>query len=218
VLVFANTNFVTQCQALRPWLCSEEVAIVNDGVGMDIAALLKYGKKFEENLNGTDFVPKFIQQLRRPARIFLLGGQIGVAAGAAKVIAGVLGQKVVGVQDGYTPIGQADLHTKINQSGADIVLVALGNPTQEEWIQTNMHALDATLYVSVGALFDFLSGGVKRAPLWMQRIRMEWFYRLLQEPRRMARRYSIDVVRFLLLCQRYPRRLVGNLDKKASIP
>jgi beta-1,4-glucosyltransferase len=63
-LVFANTNFVVLCQPLRTWLCGQDVAIVNDGVGMDIAALFKYGEKFEENLNGTDFVPRFIRSAR----------------------------------------------------------------------------------------------------------------------------------------------------------
>jgi beta-1,4-glucosyltransferase len=140
-----------------------------------------------------------------------------VADSAAKVIRRVSGQEVVGVQDGYTPIAPDALRAAIDQSGADIVLVALGNPLQEEWIRDNMHALNATLFVSVGALFDFLSGGVARAPGWVQRIRLEWLFRLLQEPKRMARRYSIDVFRFLMLCRRYPRSLIGNLDAKATI-
>lgn len=56
-----------------------------------------------------------------------------------------------------------------------------------------------------GALFDFLSGKALRAPRWVQRLRMEWFFRLLQEPRRLARRYSIDIVRFLFLCSQFQR-------------
>jgi beta-1,4-glucosyltransferase len=217
-LVFANTNFATQCQRMRPWLCNDDVAIVNDGVGMDIAALLKYGVRFPENLNGTDFVPHFFQQLSQPTKIFLLGGQPGVAANAAQVITSRSGHEVVGVQDGYTPIAPALLRAKINQSGAEVILVALGDPLQEEWIRDNIHTLNATLFVCVGALFDFLSGKAVRAPRWVQRARLEWFYRLLQEPKRLARRYSIDILRFLVLCLRYPRRQVGNLDVQTTGP
>jgi beta-1,4-glucosyltransferase len=93
---------------------------------------------------------------------------------------------------------------RINASGADIVLVALGNPRQEEWIRQNMGALNANLLVSVGALLDFLSGGVRRAPMWVQKIRFEWLYRLAQEPQRLLRRYTVDIARFLYLCLRYP--------------
>jgi beta-1,4-glucosyltransferase len=211
-LVFANTNFATQCQRMRPWLCKKDVAIVNDGVGMDIAAVLKHGVRFPENLNGTDFVPHFFQQLNRPTKIFLLGGQPGVAANAARVITSLSGQVVVGVHDGYTPIAAADLTAMINTSGAEVILVALGDPMQEEWIRDNMHASNATLFVCVGALFDFLSGKAVRAPRWVQRLHMEWFYRLLQEPKRLAQRYSVDIVRFLFLCLRYQRGQIGSLD------
>jgi beta-1,4-glucosyltransferase len=204
-LVFANTNFATQCQKMRPWLSNSNVAIVNDGVGMDIAAVFKHGVRFPENLNGTDFVPHFFKQLTRPTKIFLLGGQPGVAAKAAVVITGLSGQVVVGVQDGFTPIAPEELTALINTSEAEVVLVALGDPKQEEWIRDNMHASNATLFVCVGALFDFLSGKALRAPRWVQRLRMEWFFRLLQEPRRLARRYSIDIVRFLFLCSQFQR-------------
>jgi beta-1,4-glucosyltransferase len=68
-----------------------------------------------------------------------------------------------------------------------------------------MGKLNARLLVSVGALFDFLSGSVQRAPKWVQKIRFEWLYRLTREPRRMAQRYTVDIARFLILCLRYPR-------------
>ena len=111
----------------------------------------------------------------------------------------------IGVQDGFTPIAPEDLTALINTSEAEVVLVALGDPKQEEWIRDNMHASNANLLVCVGALFDFLSGKALRAPRWVQRLRMEWFFRLLQEPRRLARRYSIDIVRFLFLCSQFQR-------------
>jgi beta-1,4-glucosyltransferase len=205
VLVFANTNFVLRCQNLRGWLNGDDVIIVNDGIGMDIASLMQHGKRYKDNLNGTDFMPLLLKTFTQSHKIFLLGGKPGVAQKAGEAITRQTGQQVVGCADGYGPSDAAALCARINDSGADIVLVAMGNPIQEQWIHQHMGALNARLLVSVGALFDFLSGGVQRAPKWVQKIRFEWLYRLTREPRRMAQRYTIDIARFLVLCLRYPR-------------
>lgn len=212
VLTFANTNFVNKCQGIRPWLSGEDVFVVNDGVGMDIAAFLTHGKRFEENLNGTDFVPFFLKNLDRRHKVFLLGGKEGVAEKAATFIRQELGQDVVGCRDGYTPIAPEMLCTEINDSKAEIVLVAMGNPIQEEWIRAHMAALDARLFISVGALFDFLSGGTVRAPVWIQKARCEWLFRLALEPRRLVRRYTVDIVQFLFLCLGYSSRSTGKTN------
>jgi beta-1,4-glucosyltransferase len=205
VLVFANTNFVLQCQPIRNWLNGDDVIIVNDGIGMDIASLLQHGKRYKDNLNGTDFMPLLLKTFTQSHKIFLLGGKPGVAQKAGAAIEQQTGQQVVGCADGYSNADPATLCAQINASGADIVLVAMGNPIQEEWIRKHMGGLNARLFVSVGALFDFLSGGVQRAPLWVQKIRFEWLYRLTREPRRLAQRYTLDLGRFLFLCLRYPR-------------
>lgn len=206
VLVFANTNFVLQCQPIRAWLNGDDVIIVNDGIGMDIASLLQHGKRYKHNLNGTDFMPLLLKTFTKSHKIFLLGGKPGVAQKAGAVIEQQTGQQVVGYADGYN--GGTDpgaLCARINGTGADIVLVAMGNPIQEEWIRLHMNKLNAHLFVSVGALFDFLSGGAQRAPQWVQKIRFEWLYRLGREPRRMMQRYTLDIARFLFLCLSYPK-------------
>jgi beta-1,4-glucosyltransferase len=205
VLVFANTNFVLQCQPIRNWLNGDDVIIVNDGIGMDIASLLKHGKRYKDNLNGTDFMPLLFKTFTQRHKLFLLGGKSGVAEKAGDAIEQQTGQLVVGCADGYCHIDPSALCARINASGADIVLVAMGNPIQEEWIRQHMGTLNARLFVSVGALFDFLSGDVQRAPQWVQKIRFEWLYRLTREPRRLAQRYTLDLARFLFLCLRYPR-------------
>jgi beta-1,4-glucosyltransferase len=202
VLLFANTNFVMQCRSLLPWLHSKEVLLLNDGIGLDIAALLKHGRRYKANLNGTDFVPSFLKSLPAQQKIFLYGGKPGVARKAAIAIERDIGQQVVGYMDGYTHLSSEALCKLINHSGANIVLVALGNPMQENWIRSNMQAVDAKLLVGVGALFDFLSGEVARAPNWVQDIRCEWIYRLMQEPKRLLKRYTVDIFSFLYLCMR----------------
>lgn len=210
VLAFANTNLIMRCQHLRPWLCSEEVVLVNDGIGVDLAAYLKYGHMFQENLNGTDFIPYLLKTLTPPSQIFLYGGRPEVVQRAAAIIARDSQHIIAGFHDGYTAIEPVDLLAMINSSGAQLVLVGLGNPLQEEWIRDHQAGLHASLLINVGALFDFLSNHVQRAPRWVQKIRCEWIYRFSKEPRRMARRYTLDLVSFFDLCRRYPRWQIGN--------
>lgn len=208
---FANTNFVVQCRALRSRLLSPTVRVVNDGIGMDLAALLVHRRRFAENLNGTDFIPFLWARSPRPLRFFLLGSAPGVAERAGRYLADVLGQQVVGVCDGYGELAAAGdgLVARINASQPDIVLVAFGNPRQEAWILDHRDALTAPVLFGVGALLDFLSGNVSRAPGWVRRWRMEWLYRLTREPRRLLRRYSLDLLVFFGVCLRAGKRLPG---------
>lgn len=87
----------------------------------------------------------------------------------------------------------------INQSNANIVWVGLGSPKQERWMAEHLGKLDAQVMLGVGAAFDFLNGTVRRAPRWMQKSGLEWFYRLIVEPRRLWRRYLLVTPRFIPL-------------------
>jgi beta-1,4-glucosyltransferase len=209
-LFFANTNFIVQCRSQLPRMQDESVIIVNDGVGLDIAAFLLRGGSFRQNLNGTDFTPYLFQNATRPLRVFLLGGTQQVLQRAADHARQELGQEVVGVCDGYDGLrGRRGLVAAINRSAPDVVLVALGNPIQEEWILANRQALDAGIVMGVGALFDFWAGAKTRAPALVRLMRLEWLYRLWLEPRRLLRRYTVDIVRFLAHCHRYRLPMPG---------
>ncbi|MCI2246726.1 WecB/TagA/CpsF family glycosyltransferase [Xanthomonas sp. PPL568] len=217
---FANTNFVVQCQALRARLAAPDVCVVNDGIGMDLGALLVHGRRFAGNLNGTDLIPALCQQSPRPLRFFLLGGRPGVAEAAAQTLRQTLGQQVVGTCDGYAEFAVAGtgLAARINASGADVLLVAFGNPLQERWLLQQAGQLQVPLAFGVGALLDFLSGTAKRAPAWVRRLRLEWIYRLLREPRRLLKRYSWDLLVFFALCLRHGRRLAPAATARDSLP
>ena len=89
--------------------------------------------------------------------------------------------------------------TSINSSKPDILWVALGNPKQEIWMLENRKKLDVPMIIGVGAAFDFLSGNVKQAPKWIQSVGLEWFFRLIQEPRRLWKRYIWYNTKFLAL-------------------
>ena len=86
---------------------------------------------------------------------------------------------------------------EIDRLRPSLVLVAFGVPGQEMWIDSTAHRVSPTVWMGVGGLFDFFSGRMPRAPLWLRRLGLEWTYRLWQEPQRMWRRYLVGNVVFL---------------------
>lgn len=173
--------------------------LLPDGIGVELAAKFT-GHSLTTNLNGTDFVPQLLQRAASMGKsVYLFGGRPGVAdAAAARLVYDIPGLRIAGTRDGFS--GAQDTRAvvaDINESGADIVLVALGVPMQELWLHRNANDLTANLTLGVGALFDFLSGSVARAPEPVRAARMEWGWRLAMEPRRMARRYLTGNVSFL---------------------
>jgi exopolysaccharide biosynthesis WecB/TagA/CpsF family protein len=165
--------------------------LLPDGIGIELAARMT-GQRLTQNLNGTDLVPALLGRAARMGKsVYLFGGKPGTADAAADRLTCTLPDlRIAGTCDGFS--GAADheaVIADINDSGADIVLVALGVPMQEIWLHRYADRLDAPLTLAVGALFDFLAGTVVRAPKLVRRARMEWAWRLAQEPRRLAKRY-----------------------------
>jgi N-acetylglucosaminyldiphosphoundecaprenol N-acetyl-beta-D-mannosaminyltransferase len=98
-----------------------------------------------------------------------------------------------------TPEEDHDIMRMIDESGADIVWVGLSTPKQERWMDAHLGKIQAPVMVGVGAAFDFHAGLKSQAPAWMQRSGLEWFYRLITEPRRLAKRYLINNPIFVVL-------------------
>lgn len=202
-IAFANAHMLrlaAKNSALRKTL--RRFLVLNDGIGVDIASRMKFGKRFPDNLNGTDFVPYYLANTRHPLRIFLLGARPeSVRTAAARFAALYPQHSIVGARDGYLP-QEADINLvrdEIKTSGADMLLVAMGNPLQEIWIDKHCRDLPVALQLGVGALFDFTSGHAWRAPNWIRRARCEWMYRLALEPRRLFQRYVVGNLVFLRL-------------------
>ncbi len=173
--------------------------LLPDGIGIELAAKMT-GQKLTQNLNGTDLVPALMEEAARLGKsVYLFGGTPGTAEAAANRLINMIPHlRIAGTRDGFA--GAADdeaVIADINDSEADIVLVALGVPMQEIWLHRHAHRLDAPLTLAVGALFDFLAGTVVRAPGWVRRVKMEWVWRLAQEPRRLAKRYLAGNLAFL---------------------
>ncbi|MDX8468575.1 WecB/TagA/CpsF family glycosyltransferase [Mesorhizobium sp. VK23B] len=177
----------------------DDFLVLPDGVGVDIAAKLLYGAPFPDNLNGTDFIPAFLQASTRPLTVALLGAtRVNAEAASAKLSALARQHKFVVIHDGYfSPAEEPAIVERIARLRPDVLLVAMGVPRQELWIARHIDARHCTLPIAVGALLDFLSGTVPRAPLWMRRLRLEWLYRLWIEPGRLWRRYVVGNPLFL---------------------
>jgi len=170
-----------------------------DGIGMRIAGRL-LNQPVRDNVNGTDLFPRLCEALARHDRsLYLLGGRPGVAAAAADwARTRFPGLRIAGSRDGY--FAADDSHavvTEIQETRPDVLLVAMGVPVQEAWMARHATATGATVTLGVGGLFDYYSGRIPRAPLWMRRLGLEWMFRLLQEPGRLWRRYLVGNVVFL---------------------
>ena len=218
-VAFCNAN--TMLQALTTPDYARALArllVLNDGVGVNLCARLFTGRAFEENLNGTDFTPALLAETRRDLRIYLLGARPGVAEkAAARIEADYPRHTVVGVRNGYFAEDEtARVVAAVNASQPDLVLVALGNPRQEQFIVSHGASIEAPALLAVGALFDFIAGEVVRAPAIVRALRAEWLFRLAQEPRRLGRRYTIDVLRFFTAVLR-ARFASGSLAVKNPV-
>jgi exopolysaccharide biosynthesis WecB/TagA/CpsF family protein len=177
----------------------DDFLILPDGIGVDLAAKILYGAPFPDNLNGTDFVPAFLQASTRPLTVGLLGAtRVNAEAASVKLAALAVQHNFVVIHDGYFSAEQEpEIIGRIAALRPDMLLVAMGVPRQELWIARHIDERHCTMPVAVGALLDFLSGSVPRAPLWMRRLRLEWLFRLAVEPGRLWRRYVLGNPVFL---------------------
>jgi exopolysaccharide biosynthesis WecB/TagA/CpsF family protein len=173
--------------------------VLNDGKGVMIAAHIK-GARFPADLNGNAMSPLILE--RAAARgwpVYFLGGRRGVAERAAKRLTNRLPALVVaGVSDGYfDPSDEGRVIGDIKRSEAGVLMVAFGNPVQEYWLDRKLASTGARIGLGVGAFFDFQAGEVPRAPDSLNRVGLEWAYRLAKEPRRLWRRYLLGHPLFL---------------------
>ena len=178
--------------------------VLNDGIGLDLAARMR-GRRFPENLNGSDFTLRLLGLAAKKGwRVYLYGGQPGVAATARDRLSETIDQlDVVGVCDGYGSRTDEEIVETIKATRADVVIVGLGQPLQEVWLDAHLAATGCHLGVGVGAFLDFASGRVVRAPRWMNRLGIEWLFRLVQEPGRLWQRYIVGNPLFLWRAWRF---------------
>ncbi len=193
---------------------SRQEAVFADGSGISLAARIR-GFRVRENVNGTDMFPLLCgRAAQKKHGIFLLGARPGIADATAKHMKKQYPELVIsGTQDGYFAPEQTDtVIDTINRSGAKILLVAMGAPNQELWINKHLNKLNVNAAIGVGGLFDFFGGRIPRAPTWLRQLGCEWTYRLWQEPGRMWKRYLIGNLVFVLRAWRDHARTLARVD------
>ncbi|MCY0149951.1 WecB/TagA/CpsF family glycosyltransferase [Hoeflea sp. G2-23] len=198
-----NANLAMRDPNYREGLAKCEV--LPDGLGVDIASRTFYGTSFPANLNGTDLVPALLVYIQRPLKVALIGGRPDILKVAAERFASATPWHTFhAVSDGYFDrSNSAAILDQLAAIDPDITLVALGSPTQEVWIDTHIRQGHGRLVMGVGALFDFVSGAVPRAPQAFRTLRVEWLWRLILEPSRLWRRYIVGNPVFLWHVLRY---------------
>lgn len=159
-------------------------------------ALRRLGFPFQERINGPDLMWKYLGEAEQFGQtVFFYGSTEATLAKLRESMAASFPHLIVAgtLSPPYRPLSSVEDESDvriINSSGANVLFVGLGCPAQEKWMAVHRGRINA-LMIGVGAAFDYHSGITKRAPLWMQRKGLEWFYRLLTEPRRLYKRYFI---------------------------
>ena len=193
-------------------ICDKADLILTDG--QIVVKLSRYlGNPIKERVCMTDFVwDVFDLAIEKDYKVFLFGGKEDVLSKATENIKKRLPE--LNIVDSYSPpFGfekneemLEEANRRIKDSDADILIVFLGCPKQEKFIYQNKDKYQVPISITMGGCVDFMAGKVKRAPLWMQNIGLEWFYRFLQEPKRMFRRYFVDDIRIFELARKYQKR------------
>jgi len=168
-----------------------------DGEGVRWAANFR-GGQVPRRITYADWCPVFLKWVAEQGySIFFLGSTENVIEKAAnESLQMAPNLKLVGIQDGFSP--DETVVEKIQKSEAQILIVGMGMPVQEKWIRRNMHQLPCKVYLSGGAVFDYLSGSSRRAPVLMRDSGLEWLFRFLLEPRRLFRRYALGLPLYAL--------------------
>lgn len=215
-IVTVNPEFIMAAQTDANFA---RVLVASDMNLPDGANLLRaaqaQGTPLRERVAGTDFM-WYLSGLAATVgwKIFLLGGRDGVGAqAAARLQARYRKLQIVGVYEGSPDDREAaDILARINASGAEILFVAYGAPAQDLWIQEQRDKLpNVRVAIGVGGAFDFVARRVRRAPSWMQRVGLEWFFRLALQPWRARRQWALVTFTLKMLRQKQVQPL-KNLE------
>jgi N-acetylglucosaminyldiphosphoundecaprenol N-acetyl-beta-D-mannosaminyltransferase len=214
-VVTANLDFARNAREnefLHRIICGCSM-VLPDGVAMLWASRI-LRKPLKERITGVDLVPQLARlSAERGFGIFLLGSSPENSAAAQRILEERYpGARFVG---SYSPpiapldrMAHDEILRRIEAANPDILLVAFGNPKQEIWISRNFHRLQVPVCIGIGGSLDMICGSLKRAPQWVQSIHMEWFFRMMQEPRRLFPRYAHD---FGVLIRHLPAEILANL-------
>jgi len=217
VLVTPNVDHLMKLQHDKEFY---EIYKKADYVTVDskiVSLAMKFlGTPVKEIITGSDFFPSFYNYHRdnEKVKVFLFGAAPGVADKALKIINEKIGREIiVGAHSPSFGFEKNDAECEkiidiINQTPANVLVVGVGAPKQEKWIYKYKDRLtNIKIHLAIGATIDFEAGNIKRAPMLMQKLALEWLYRMMMEPKRLWRRYIIEDFPFfgLILKQKFNR-------------
>lgn len=214
-IVTPNVDHVVKIQKDKDFkkIYDNATLVFADGVPLLWAAKF-LGTPLKEKISGSDFFPEMCKTAsEKNYKVFFMGGREGAADKAAEVMTKTFPKlKVCGTY--CPPFGfekDEEENNKIikmlKKAKPDILFVGLGAPKQEKWVCKYMDKINIPISAGIGVTFEFTAGMVKRAPVWMQKVGLEWFWRLVMEPRRLWRRYLVEDPKFfwLLLKQKFSK-------------
>lgn len=180
--------------------------VVPDGAGI-LWAGEQLGTPFPERVAGADLAHQLL--LLSPEKkwpVYFLGGAPGVAEKAMERFSASHAPLIAaGTHDGYfDEAEEARILREIRENGTKLLLVGMGVPKQEKWLYTHRKELGPVLAMGVGGVFDIMAGNLKRAPLWMQRRRLEWAYRLFLQPSRIGRMMALP--RYMMAVKEWKKK------------
>lgn len=179
--------------------------LIPDGIGAVVAARILKGAKLSR-VPGAELMPAICQQsLEKGYRLFLLGANPDINQKTVSVLKETYpGINIVGHHHGYfTQEEESNIVDMINDSGADVLFVALGSPRQELWMESNLQNLHIKVCQGVGGTFDVISGNIKRAPYFFRMLNLEWFYRLVSQPKRLLRQTALPKFAYKVLKEKF---------------
>lgn len=196
-ILWAATHIAQKSSKLKAFLTLPLIAFIPS----------MFKKILRERVTGSDLMKKIAREAARANKtIFLLGASEGIAEiTAEKLQQSYAGLKIAGTYAGSpSPDEEESIIKLINNASPDILFVAYGAPKQEMWISRNLKHLNSVkIAIGIGGAFDFIAGKRKRAPKWMQKVGLEWLFRLIQQPSRWKRIYNATI--------KFPSKIIRTL-------
>lgn len=206
-VVTANAEIIMMCQADADYkniLVRSADLVLPDGAGT-VWAGRKLGYQVPERVAGFDLFNRLLAlAAAEKYKVFFFGAAPGIAEAAkSKAEALYHGVEITGCRDGYFKAADdAAIIKEINDSGAQMLFLALGAPKQEKWLQEHLSELKPLILMGIGGSFDVLAGKAERAPVIMQKYSLEWLFRLYKQPSRFRRMLALPKFVIKVLCSK----------------
>ena len=202
----AEITYMAQNDPKMQQIINEADIVTADGSGV-VWAANELGKPLKERVTGIDLVYALCAaSALKGWKIYLLGAADDIAVQAGEKLTAKYHCQIVGTHNGFLkdPAVNEEVLEELQNKAPQIVLVGMGAPRQEYWITEHMRQLPPAVYMGVGGSFDVISGNLKRAPIWVQKMSLEWLYRVIKQPSRFKRVLALP--KFMLAVKKQKRQ------------